>query len=381
MIPVRLLRRSGMLYLDTIPALDTWRISCSSPVPRLHFLVDVELPSVRTVPAQHHAQQTALRALHHAPAWAEARQTIFFRDLIAICASQRSSSSRAPGIRGLVVLVFTLPSYPTSSRSSGRLRRLKNMDRATVKRKYLYSCGGWTGSDGWPTPSKFSNVALPAAIPDLILQLQGARPSIAQMIISSISSRSTRPCAVPARPSVNLGHRQHLPGDMLWKNFGVTRYGRVVFYDYDEIEYATDCNFRKIPHAQRRDGNVRRALVLGRTARRFPEEFATFLLGQPGSQRPSSKHHHPACSTPVLAGRPGKRSVGGTWAGGLTPIHELPSARFSRNIRTGAEARPRPGTSRHACKPPASGGYSLPFKVKPVAVNPGVEAEAVLAST
>ena len=36
-------------------------------------------------------------------------------------------------------------------------------------------------------------------------------------------------------------------GDLLFKNFGVTRFGRVVFYDYDEIEYLTDCNFRKIP--------------------------------------------------------------------------------------------------------------------------------------
>ncbi len=36
---------------------------------------------------------------------------------------------------------------------------------------------------------------------------------------------------------------------MLWKNFGITRYGRVVFYDYDEIEYMTDINFRKIPPA------------------------------------------------------------------------------------------------------------------------------------
>ena len=34
---------------------------------------------------------------------------------------------------------------------------------------------------------------------------------------------------------------------MLWKNFGVTRHGKVVFYDYDEIEYVTDCNFRRVP--------------------------------------------------------------------------------------------------------------------------------------
>ena len=37
------------------------------------------------------------------------------------------------------------------------------------------------------------------------------------------------------------------PGDMLWKNFGMTRQGKVVFYDYDEIEYLSDCNFRHVP--------------------------------------------------------------------------------------------------------------------------------------
>lgn len=35
------------------------------------------------------------------------------------------------------------------------------------------------------------------------------------------------------------------PGDRLYKNFGVTHYDRVVFYDYDEIEYLTDCNFSR----------------------------------------------------------------------------------------------------------------------------------------
>ena len=37
------------------------------------------------------------------------------------------------------------------------------------------------------------------------------------------------------------------PGDLLWKNFGVAHFGRVVFYDYDEIEFMTDCKFRRIP--------------------------------------------------------------------------------------------------------------------------------------
>jgi isocitrate dehydrogenase kinase/phosphatase len=52
------------------------------------------------------------------------------------------------------------------------------------------------------------------------------------------------------------------PGDMLWKNFGVTRHGKVVFYDYDEIEYITDCNFRRVPAAaQRGRRDERRDLV------------------------------------------------------------------------------------------------------------------------
>jgi isocitrate dehydrogenase kinase/phosphatase len=47
------------------------------------------------------------------------------------------------------------------------------------------------------------------------------------------------------------------PGDMLWKNFGVTRGGKVVFYDYDEIEYLTDCNFREVPQPRTRKRRCR----------------------------------------------------------------------------------------------------------------------------
>jgi 23S rRNA pseudouridine2457 synthase len=57
------------------------------------------------------------------------------------------------------------------------------------------------------------------------------------------------PSANTGMPSGELAIANIFPGDLLWKNFGVTRYGRVVFYDYDEIEYMTDCNFRRIPPA------------------------------------------------------------------------------------------------------------------------------------
>ena len=76
------------------------------------------------------------------------------------------------------------------------------------------------------------------------------------------------------------------PGDMLWKNFGVTRNGKVVFYDYDEIEYLTDCNFRKVPAAaQRGRRDVRRGLVLGRPARRLPRNLRALPARQPRGAR------------------------------------------------------------------------------------------------
>lgn len=46
------------------------------------------------------------------------------------------------------------------------------------------------------------------------------------------------------------------PGDMLYKNFGVTRLGRVVFYDYDEIQRMTEMNFRAIPPAPNEEAEL-----------------------------------------------------------------------------------------------------------------------------
>jgi isocitrate dehydrogenase kinase/phosphatase len=82
------------------------------------------------------------------------------------------------------------------------------------------------------------------------------------------------------------------PGDMLWKNFGVTRYGRVVFYDYDEIEYMTDCNFRRIPPAPNEEAEMSGEpwYSVGRNDI-FPEEFASFLLTSPKIRAAFMRHH------------------------------------------------------------------------------------------
>jgi len=68
------------------------------------------------------------------------------------------------------------------------------------------------------------------------------------------------------------------PGDILLKNFGVTRHGRVVFYDYDELCPLTSCNFRKLPPAYQHENEMASEpwfYVDDNDV--FPEEFQNFL--------------------------------------------------------------------------------------------------------
>jgi isocitrate dehydrogenase kinase/phosphatase len=82
------------------------------------------------------------------------------------------------------------------------------------------------------------------------------------------------------------------PGDMLWKNFGVTRHGKVVFYDYDEIEYLTDCNFRRVPEARNEEDEMSGEVWYPVGPRDvFPETFGPFLLGNDVVREMFMKHH------------------------------------------------------------------------------------------
>jgi len=82
------------------------------------------------------------------------------------------------------------------------------------------------------------------------------------------------------------------PGDMLYKNFGMTRQRRVVFYDYDEIQYLTECVFRRIPPPRTPEDEMASEpwYTIGPNDV-FPEEFETFLLGQPKLREPFMRYH------------------------------------------------------------------------------------------
>jgi isocitrate dehydrogenase kinase/phosphatase len=82
------------------------------------------------------------------------------------------------------------------------------------------------------------------------------------------------------------------PGDMLFKNFGVTPLGRVVFYDYDEVCYLSDCNFRKIPPPRYPEDELSGEPWYSVSPNDiFPEEFATFLLSDPRTRAAFMKYH------------------------------------------------------------------------------------------
>ena len=88
------------------------------------------------------------------------------------------------------------------------------------------------------------------------------------------------------------------PGDLLLKNFGVTRHGRVVFYDYDELCLLTDCRFRELPVPRGRGrGDERRALVLRGAERRLPRGVP-HLPGPAGELREAFLAAHGEILTP-----------------------------------------------------------------------------------
>jgi isocitrate dehydrogenase kinase/phosphatase len=79
---------------------------------------------------------------------------------------------------------------------------------------------------------------------------------------------------------------------MLSRNFGVTSYGRVVFYDFDDIEYLRDVKFRHIPEAPDSDSELDDEPWYGVEGDEvFPEEFANFLLADPRLRELFLRHH------------------------------------------------------------------------------------------
>ena len=305
----------GLLYLDTL-LLDPWRISVLFSLSRAYFMVDMEVPSgyvqfLRSIiPGKPRSELYTMLGL------GKQGKTMFFRDLLAHLRHSNDPFIVAPGIRGMVMLVFTLPSYPYVFKViKDVFGSAKNTDRATVQRKYLMvkhvdRVGRMADT------LEFSCAALPLSRfhPELLEELRRLAPSAFEidgdmlvirhlyierrmtplnLYLEQADEAETERAVIEYGNAIReLASANIFPGDMLWKNFGITRYGRVVFYDYDEIEYMTDVNFRRIPPAPHEEMELSGEpwYPVG-PMDVFPEEFATFLLGMPRVRKAFLAHH------------------------------------------------------------------------------------------
>ncbi|HJV07682.1 MAG TPA: bifunctional isocitrate dehydrogenase kinase/phosphatase [Chromobacteriaceae bacterium] len=305
----------GKLYLDTV-LLEPWRIGVLFSFSRAYFLADMEVPSgyvqfLRSMlPTKTKAELYTMLGLQ------KQGKNTFYRDFMHHLQHSNDQFIIAPGIRGLVMLVFTLPSYPYVFKLiKDVFGRTKEVDRATVERKYqLVKHHDRVGR--MADTLEFSNVAFPKArfTDELIEELRTLAPSMIEetddaIIIKHVYiERRMKPlnlylqtCTPEEKDAAvrdygnaikELASANIFPGDMLFKNFGVTRYNRVIFYDYDEIEYMTDCNFRVIPEAPNPEMEMS-GEVWYPVARNdvFPEEFGTFLLGDPQVRKVFLQYH------------------------------------------------------------------------------------------
>ncbi|WP_089397836.1 bifunctional isocitrate dehydrogenase kinase/phosphatase [Noviherbaspirillum humi] len=317
-VPI-LYNRKGELVLDTVlfdPALIITLFSFT----RAYFMVDMEVPSAYVtflssiLPGKPRSEIYTILGLQ------KLGKAAFYRDFLHHLNHSSDCFEAAPGIRGLVMAVFALPSFPYVFKAiKDHIPAPKETTRALVKEKYLlvkYHDRVGRMAD----TLEYSNVAFPRArfSDALLAELKQVAPSIIEedgdeiVIRHLYIERRMIPLnlwlsdAQRRGDSAALEHgvREYgnairdlvkaniFPGDMLYKNFGVTRNGRVVFYDYDEIEYITDCNFRRIPEPRNEEDEMASEPWYPVAKNDvFPEQFGAFLLGNPDVRQAFLKYH------------------------------------------------------------------------------------------
>ena len=233
-------------------------------------------------------------------------KTESFREYLNYISASDEQFVEAPGIRGMVMLVFTLPGFDRVFKViKDRFAPQKEMSAAHVRACYqLVKEHDRVGR--MADTQEFENFVLekqriePALMALLMQEASGKITDLGDKI--SISHLYIERRMVPLnlwleqvegaqlRDAIEeygnairqLAAANIFPGDMLFKNFGVTRHGRVVFYDYDEICYMTEVNFRDIPQARYPEDELSAepwySVSPGDV---FPEEFRHWLCADP----------------------------------------------------------------------------------------------------
>ena len=301
---------------------------------RAYFMVDMEIPSAYVQFLRSMMPRKPRAEFYNALGLAKQGKTLFYRDFLFHMRHSTDKFRIAPGIKGMVMLVFDLPSFPFVFKViKDYYPPQKDTSREQIRDKYLL-VKQHDRVGRMADTLEFSEVGFPRDrfTDELIAEIQKFAPS--QLEISDRDGDGTtevvlkhvyierrmiplniylqeafdtlqaQPDDANARGQIQRAVIEYgnaikdlvaaniFPGDMLWKNFGVTRQGKVVFYDYDEIEYLTDCNFRRVP-APRDEEDEMSGEVWYSVAKNdvFPETFGPFLLGNPLVRDEFMKHH------------------------------------------------------------------------------------------
>ena len=181
---------------------------------------------------------------------------------------------QAPGERGLVMVVFTLPSHDLVFKViRDRFGPPKNTTRTEVMERYQFVFRH-DRAGRLVDAQEFRRLRLPRArfmpaLTEELLQeaasccrIEGEELIIEHCYIErrlrplNLYLREAEPAAAEAavidygNALRDLASTGVFPGDLLLKNFGVTRHGRVIFYDYDELCQLEQCQFRDLPSAR-----------------------------------------------------------------------------------------------------------------------------------
>ncbi|HYN78872.1 MAG TPA: bifunctional isocitrate dehydrogenase kinase/phosphatase [Lamprocystis sp. (in: g-proteobacteria)] len=273
---------------------------------RAYFMVDTEVPAAVVDFLRPLLPRKSKAEFYTSIGFQKFGKAEFYRDFLKHLRYSSDEFVVAPGIRGMVMCVFTLPSLSFVFKIiKDNFAPPKEITHALVKEKYLLvKMHDRVGrmADSW----EYSHVAFPLArfSPELrqLLETECAntveidgdqliikhlylerRMTPLNLYLNTADADDIRHAVREYGDAIRqLAAANIFPGDFLFKNFGVTRQGRVVFYDYDEICYLTECNFREIPEPPYPEMEMAaEAWYTAGPNDVFPEEFATFLLTDP----------------------------------------------------------------------------------------------------
>ena len=253
--------------------------------------------------------------LYSAVGYHKHAKTELFREILAHLARTQSRFELAPGARGLVMVVFTMPDFDLVFKIlRDRFGAPKQTTPRAVKEKYdLVFKHDRAGRLIDAHSFEHLQLDLRHFGDELLQELTSACGNTVRVEGSSVVidhayiERRVTPLdlhvrsvdhddAVPAvidygRAIRDLAASNVFPGDLLLKNFGLTRHGRVVFYDYDELVRLSECVFRTLPEPDPYDDLAEAPLFGVGPDDLFPEEFRSFL-GLPSPLRRVFESHH-----------------------------------------------------------------------------------------